>query len=354
MASEKLPPSYEQLVARADFDWLSLLTEAGAGDYLTGRNGPCPFCGGTDRFAFSRRKMAWVCRHCTGGYAGCQDFLMRFMGYTEFRQLADHVRRFYGYQPGCAAPSQPRPARTASTKARVIGAAEAMARMEAIWAAARQVVAGDPVDRYLRTRLPGLHSIPHQIRTHSALDYWDAPAQPGDRPIHGGRFPAMVVRGFDADSRWVQLHKTYLTNHGAKAAVANPKKTEVGLGSRSFAFRLDEPAGDRLGVAEGIETALAASLLCGMAVWPCHSAGILANFELPAYLRPRIRRIVIFADSDPPKRGRRAGSEAAAKLAQRLDAAGLRSTIVRPARTGSDMADLVHGGALSGRSVRTP
>ncbi|MDB5941837.1 MAG: hypothetical protein JWQ13_1403 [Ramlibacter sp.] len=52
--------------------------------------------------------------------------------------------------------------------------------------------------------------------------------------------------------------------------------------------------------------------------------------------------------------GRRAGSEAAARLAQRLDGAGLRSTIVRTARTGTDMADLVHGCALSGKRLGAP
>ncbi len=140
---EQRPPRYEELVARADFDWVSVLTDAGAGAYLTGRNGPCPFCGGTDRFAFSHRKVAWVCRHCTGGYAGCADFLMRFMGYTEFRQLADHVRRFYGCRAGAAMPSVLHPARGRGPKAQ-IDMKKASARMEALWDAAGAVAAGTP------------------------------------------------------------------------------------------------------------------------------------------------------------------------------------------------------------------
>lgn len=349
MASfDKLQPTYEVLVARADFDWVSVLTDAGAGAYLTGRNGPCPFCGGTDRFAFSPRKVAWVCRHCTGGYASCQDFLMRFMGYTEFRQLADHVRRFYGYQAGSPQRSVLQPARAHVPKARVIDKEGAWARMETVWNAARAVVDGDPVDRYLRARLPGLQSIPQEIRTHPALDYWDAPAQAGGRPVHGGTFAAMVVRGFDADSLWVQLHKTYLTYEGSKAPVAHPKKTSVSVGSNSFAFRLGEPEGDTLGVAEGIETALAASLLTGLAVWSCHSSSILPNFTVPQYLRTRVRRIVIYADSDRAKQGKRAGSLAAAALARRLRKAGVTSTIVRAGKADTDMVDLVQSGEASG------
>jgi putative DNA primase/helicase len=350
---ENLQPSYEQLIARADFDWVSVLTDAGAGAYLTGRNGPCPFCGGTDRFAFSPRKVAWVCRHCTGGYASCRDFLMRFMGYTEFRQLADHVRRFYGYQPGSAAPSVLQPARPPMRKARVIRE-RAWKRMEKIWNEARAVADGDPVDRYLRARLPGLQSIPREIRTHPALDYWDAPANEGDSPVHAGTFPAMLVRGFDAEGNWVQLHKTHVTSEGRKAPVAHPKKTCVGLSANSFAFRLGEPEGDTLGLSEGIETALAASLLSGMVVWPCHSSSVLPNFILPEYLRPRVRRIVIYADSDRAKQGKRAGSVAAAALARRLRKAGLNSTIVRAGKVDTDMADLVERGGPSGLSGGVP
>lgn len=333
--------SFEVLTSRADFDWVSVLKDAGAESYLTGKNGPCPFCGGTDRFQFSLKKVAWFCRVCPEGGGPASDFLKRFMGYTTFQQLADHIRRFYGIQAGSPSDAQPRPAVAPMPKQPVMDKAKSLARMAAIWGATREVQSGDPVDRYLRFRIPGLQHIPPQIRIHPALEYWDAPAEMGGRPVLVGKFPAMVVQGFDASNNLVQIHKTYLTSSGAKAAVKHPKKTDVGVGSNSFAFRLGEPVGYTLGVAEGIETALAATLLDGHPVWPCHSSTILSNFVLPEHLRSTVKMVIIYADSDEMKQGKKAGSVAAAALASKLRQERVRSMIVRPAKVGADMADLI-------------
>ena len=72
---DKLQPSYEDLVERADFDWMTLLIDAGAGAYLTGRNGDCPCFGGRYNSACVRVNATWVCRHCTGGFGSCQTLL---------------------------------------------------------------------------------------------------------------------------------------------------------------------------------------------------------------------------------------------------------------------------------------
>lgn len=39
--------------------------------------GPCPFCGGEDRFYVSPRKQAWGCRHCTPGYNDAISFVAK-------------------------------------------------------------------------------------------------------------------------------------------------------------------------------------------------------------------------------------------------------------------------------------
>jgi putative DNA primase/helicase len=335
--------TYESLTARSDFDWVSVLKRAGAEAFLTGRSGPCPFCGGTDRYAYVYKWGGWRCFRCTDGkITHCSKFLMKFMGYSSFKELADHIRDFYGVGTGnTAVDSTPRPAVPPTPKPRVIDPVKALARIDTIWSAARPVTAGDPVDRYLRFRLPGLKEVPVQIRTHPALEYWDAPLEPGGKPIFVGKFPAMVVLGYDAAGKVVQVHKTYLTSEGSKAAVKNPKKTDIGIGCNSFALRLGEPSGDTLGVSEGIETGLAATLLDGIPVWPCHSSTIMANFVLPEHLCGRVKMMVIYADSDEVKNGKKAGSAAAAVLATRLRKERVRSLIVRPAKVLRDMADLV-------------
>lgn len=338
--------------------WPEILSAAGLDQsFLSGRGGPCPFCGGRDRYQFQDRNGGrYVCRSCTDGkYRSGFDLLMRHMSYNTFREAADHVRDYFNVSKASDAPRVDRPSvqaiRPASewTPERV---AKNIAKMQSIWDAAIPVSAGDPVDLYLRSRVPGLVHVPLEIRFHSALPYWDAAASPGERPSLRGYFPAMVVRGFDQDDRLVQIHKTYLTSDGRKADVPFVKKTDVGVGCNSFALRLGVPSGDTIGVAEGIETSLSAMVLKpGTPVWPCHSASVLANFVVPRSLRSQIRRAIIYADNDAAKvvrrsdcgvsSVRRAGQDAAAKLADSLRKDSVRSIIVKPAKVGTDMNDLV-------------
>lgn len=89
----------------------------------------------------------------------------------------------------------------------------------------------------------------------------------------------MFAKGEDPDGNLVQLHKTYLTADGQQADVPDAKKTDVGIGSNCFAFRIYDEIGEELGVAEGIETAAAASVLWGIPVWPCHCSSIMSNLS---------------------------------------------------------------------------
>lgn len=331
-------------------NWPDILIAAGVDrSFFTGKQGPCPLCpspGGTDRYIFQNKNGGrYLCRQCTGAtYRNGFDFLMRHMGYTEFKQAADHVRDFYGIKPGDAnaTPVIVRLARVAEPVDRQIDIAKATAKMQRIWDESKAVTQGDPVDLYLRRRIPGLMAIPQEIHYHPTMGYWNPPESLGGRPVFVGTFPAMVVRGLDPTGTLVQIHKTYLAMDGQKAPVQHVKKTDTGVGSNSFALRMGWPQGDTLGVCEGIETGLASALMYeGVPVWPCHSTSILANFVLPPELRGQIRRLIIFADSDEIKNGRKAGSVAAATLAQRQRAERVRSLIVRPAKVGTDFADLM-------------
>jgi len=50
--------------------------------------GPCPFCGGVDRFSVQTEKNAWLCRHCTEGkWSDPIDFAMRLHN-SNFRDIA--------------------------------------------------------------------------------------------------------------------------------------------------------------------------------------------------------------------------------------------------------------------------
>ena len=69
------------------------------------------------------------------------------------------------------------------------------------------------------------------------------------------------------------LHRTYLTADGSKASVISPRRLMSGTVAKGAAIRL-APAGEALGIAEGIETALSASALFGVPCWAAVNAGM--------------------------------------------------------------------------------
>jgi len=189
------------------------------------------------------------------------------------------------------------------------------------------VSAGDPVAKYLRRRGVGgvwPEVLPEVLRLHRELPYW-----------HGaeklGTFPAMVAPIVAPDGRIVALHKTYLTNDGRKAGVPSPKKMSSTAGSLAGAcIPLHKPVRGVLGVAEGIETALAASCASGLPTLATYCAGALAGFVWPC----GVQRLVIFADND------KAGREAADKLRARAVASRLRCEVLTPTTEGADWCDV--------------
>lgn len=332
--------------------WPDILTSRGMDpSFFTGKKGPCPFCGGSDRYHWVGKKYGgvWVCNSCTDDkYATGFNMLMQHMGYNSFREAADDVRDFFGANPAIQPISREQRLAMGNemTPERV---EKNRARMLKTWNEAREVTQGDPVSRYMQKRVPGMDFIPADIRYHPALEYWAPPPVGQDRPVLLGRFPAMLAYARASDGTLVQLHKTYLTPEGSKADVPLAKKTDLGVGVNSFAVRMMEPWGDKLAVCEGLETGWASAMLRDLPIWPCLNGPALSMFELPQELHGRIRTLVIFADSDELKAiGRkedgstswkRPGSVYAEKLAQRARKQGLRTLIIKPARVGDDMAD---------------
>jgi phage/plasmid primase-like uncharacterized protein len=167
--------------------------------------------------------------------------------------------------------------------------------------------------------------VPDCLRLHRALPY----------RIDGqvvGTWPAMVARMRAADGRMVAAHRTWLTPEGLKAPTPGPvKKLTPTAGPMAGAcIRLAQAGPAGLGIAEGIETALAARLASGLPTVAAYSAGALATWQWPRDLR----RMVIFADADP------AGTDAANKLAERARAAGLSVNVMTPTTPGTDWCDV--------------
>lgn len=332
--------------------WPEILVSAGIDSSFFGKhNGPCPFCGGKDRYRWSSKfGGAWVCNQCTDGrYANGFKMLMEHMGYQSFRQAADHVRDYFGSNQSLGVIHRPVPAlpiRSAQMSEQEM--ARNRQRILKFWSESKPIVDGDPVYQYMQRRCPGMTIDCQDLRHHPALQYWAPPDAPEGSPKLLGTFPAMLALAHNALGEVVQLHKTFLTEDGHKAPVPLPKKTDYGVGANAFAIRLMPVEGDTLGVSEGIESAWGAAMLKGIPVWPCLNGSSMARFTLPEELKGQVKRLIIFADHDELKKGksvngvqkyRRPGSEYAAELADHARVQGLRAMIIKPATPGHDMAN---------------
>ena len=191
-----------------------------------------------------------------------------------------------------------------------------------------------PVGKYLVHRgLCALKKRPLALRM-ATLPYFED-------DIEQGQYPVMLGAVTSPLGALVGLHRTYISNMGRKAPVPCPKKLSRTSGLLAGAsIKLFEPTIINgkltLGVAEGIETALACYLASGIPTWSCVSASGIKSFEWPAGLQS----LVIFGDNDASG----AGQSAARDLAGRAAAAGLECRVLIPKTIGNDWLDDYVGG----------
>jgi putative DNA primase/helicase len=122
-------------------------------------------------------------------------------------------------------------------------------------------------------------------------------------------FPAMIALILAGDRLRLGVQATFLDPRGqGKVPVDPPRWTYAPL--RDGAVRLG-PARDVLGIAEGVETALAAMQLTGIPCWACLGSQRMARVAVP----DTVRELHLFGDNDEP--GRLAVEQAARAHAHR-------------------------------------
>lgn len=286
--------------------WESILTSSGvSADFLSNKHGPCPICtAGKDRFRFDNKggRGTWYCSQCGAGDGFA--LLQKINGWA-FPQAAREVERVLGMSRQDA----PHHEFTDERKRQILRQA---------WKESKVVELGDPVWKYLVGRV-GIKTLPQSLRFHPALRY-DATRS----------FPAMLGIVTMPDGSPSTMHRTWLDGNGGKAPVDEAKKVMAGP-IKTGAIRL-APVSLRLGIAEGIETALGASSLFDLPVWAAISANGMQQWEPPK----EVTEVVIFADNDTNY----TGQDAAYALAKRLSLAGKSVQVQIPARPGSDWADV--------------
>jgi putative DNA primase/helicase len=268
----------------------------------TDREGPCPRCGGTNRFSINLRKQCWNCRQCkpndiTGNVIG----LVQWLDDCDFREacaiLAGQTPNAGIGKPRYVAERQP-------------ADYERRQHEKASWLwRRRRPIEGTPAERYLRHVRAYRGPFPPNLA-------FLAPTKPKHHPAMIAAFgiPTESQPGVLDDLRGVDaVHFTLLRADGSdKADVAKPQFI---LGSPGRLPIVIAPPNDLLGLAvtEGIEDGLSVYQCTGLGVWVAGSAGMMP--ALARSIPGCIETVTIFGHAD--KNGQNGARKLAAALVRR-------------------------------------
>ena len=272
--------------------WRGILSALGlSSKALGGKHGECPICQNgpkSDSFRFDDKdgRGTWICSHCGAG-DGWQ--LVQRMRGVDFKGAVEIVAPLVG-QVAFDPP-----------KAKVDATPETRDQMTALWRRARPLDGLCLASRYLQGRGIVREAWPAALRFIDELPY----AEDGVRRI----LPAMLAKYSASDGKSALLHRTWLEEPGRKADVNPCRKFFRGSIPSGGAVRLSVAA-DTMGIAEGIETALAASSMAQVPVWAACSAGELVKFNPPE----QCRHLIIFGDLDASYTGQLAAYSLARKI----------------------------------------
>jgi phage/plasmid primase-like uncharacterized protein len=298
--------------------------------------GPCPVCGGFDRFVVSQKKRLWFCRGCNKG--GDVIELVQYLDRLEFlgavevlsgerpQQERDGERaiRYIINRAARSREQQEREAREAAQDtAYALG-----------WWNEGVGVWGTPAQMYLTSRrCDGMFPIDRDavFRFHPSCVFG-----------RGKRMPCLLslLRNVQTDEPQA-VHRTALTPDGDKIDQEIDRMT---LGPKAGAAIKLWPQScirDRLVVGEGLETTLAPALHaddCGSRLDPAWSlvdaSGIRSLQPIPG-----VNTLIILVDNDASGTGQKAAQE----CAERWNKAGRNVIRLTPKIQGTDFNDVIKG-----------
>jgi hypothetical protein len=275
------------------------------------RVGPCPVCGGRDRFSINIPKQLWNCRGCSKG--GDVIDLVQFLDGVDFKVA---VVTLAGDEPKPVAPVKPVVHREKENDQ------EKTERALRIWNEASEVN-GTLAEQYLRRRGLELPDDDSALRFYSPCPFADT------------TYPALIALFRDVlTDEPKAIHRIALGPGGILIA----KRMLGRVGGCAVKLDADADVEHGLAVGEGIETMIAARMRGFRTAWALGSAGTLKSFPVLS----GVECLTIVVDHDLPDRnGRQAGQEAARECSVRWTAACREVRRIMPRRTGHDMADLI-------------
>src|SRR6516164_6971922 len=260
--------------------------------------GPCPRCGGRDRFAVNVRKQVWNCRGCAKG-GDVIDLVKHIDGGT----LGEAVKTLTGMSARPTSPTRPTPPAPKSDDDH-----ERRQREKAQWLwSQRQPIAGTIAERYLREARGYSGPLPPTVAF--------LPARNGKPPtmISAFAYPNEIEPGTLGEPANVEaVHLTTLKPDGSGKADITPNKIMIASPAGNpiaVAAMSDSMWG--LAITEGIEDALSIHAATGLGAWAAGSAPHLSKLAA-AIVRAEPECVHVFADGDVA--GQRHAHELAAEL----------------------------------------
>ena len=193
-----------------------------------------------------------------------------------------------------------------------------------LWRSA-DALRGSPAEAYLLSR--GLTQLSYDLRFH--------PRTPLG-PRGAVRFLPAMLAAVRTDLGVIAVHRTFLDARAGRLARFDRPKRALGSLQRGT-VRLATPRGGRLGLAEGVETALSAMQLFGVPCW-----ATLGNERFGLVTIPEsVRELHLFLDNDP-------GGDLAEERARDAYACdGRHIAAMRPASLDEDWNDVLMNRALA-------
>jgi putative DNA primase/helicase len=301
-------------VERARGRWREILTKLGVEErFLHNRHGPCPACGGKDRFRFDDRdgEGTYYCNQCGAGTG--LILLRKLHGWTH-KEACDAVDEIIGKSPTRQPAMQRQEGPSSESREAAVKRLLAEANDDSV------------VGCYLARR--GLSVLSPVLKGHPRCPYFNG----GTKLL--GRYPAVLAPITARDGQLESVQRIYDADLQPRKKILTPARSINGA-----AVRLFEPT-DELAITEGVETALAVRQMYGLPVWAALSANGLATFQPP----PGLIRLHIFGDNDANFVGQAAANALAARISRKGD---IEVTMNTPPDVDTDWLDVLNGRAAA-------
>ena len=283
---------------QARHKWHEILSRCGIDkSFLKNQHGPCPICGGNDRFRFDNKNGSgsFFCTACGSGEGFTLLMKMNNWSYAEAAKTVELCLNAFDIKP--------------QVTQEMKDEASLRNKMVDLWRQSRPITESPDALAYLQSR---------------RISYDNPQVM---RCIIDPETTVILCKITGPNGKGCQIHRTYLKKGGIKS----DRKLMSGTLPAGSAIRLFDPLEDWLGVAEGVETALSAQQQFGVPTWSLLNANNLMAFNPP----DKIKRLSIFGDNDASY----TGQAAAYHLAHRLKKTGLQIAVLIPGHVDTDWND---------------